>query len=120
MSVFQLSMSVGTSPTMNGFPRRSCRSVLVGARRSQTSGTRKNNAKTDSSSAASARASQARGDTTYRAPSPGRLLGTLKEATAEDEEHAQDDCNDQENQRDRCRAVEVALLEGIKKRELVE
>ena len=120
ISVRQLSMNVEMSPSANGFSSRSCRSVLAGASTIHTSGTTKNSAKATSSSAAKAPPSHAPGETTRPGVPRARSLSALKQAAPENKEDAQNDRDQQENQRDSGRAVEVALLEGIEEGELVQ
>ncbi len=106
------------SPSANGCSRRSWRSVLVGAISSQTSGTTKNSAKATRSRMAAARPSQCAGRDAAR--SPWRPSRALKETSPEDEDHAERQRDDEQDERDRRRAVEVALLEGIEEGELVQ
>src|SRR3569833_2510343 len=104
-----MSTSVPRLPKAHGGSSRSWRSVLVGATSSQSSGTRENAANTICTRISAARPSQAPGD-----DSAGNVTsGALKQASAEHEVDAEGVCDDEQHQRDRSRAVEVALLERI-------
>src|SRR3569623_3849733 len=115
MRLIQLSTRVPRLPKANGASSSNCRPVLVGATSSQSSGTRKNAANTMSTRIAAARPSHAPGDA-----SAGRVAsGALKQASAEHEVDAEAERCDQQRERDRGRAVEVALLERVEEGELV-
>src|SRR3954467_8670774 len=118
----QLLASVCRVPAVNGLSRSSWRAVFVGASSSHTIGRAKKTRKKATTTMARARPSQRPGLRRAGAVRGGAALSSiaLKETSAEDEEGGEADGYDQQQQRDRRRAVEVALPEGELVRQLVQ
>ena len=90
---------------------------------SQTIGTMKNIRKNTTTLPARIRPRNIPGVTAFaRRVMLARVAASVafKETTSEDEEDAQSERDDQQHERDRRRAIEVVLTEGVEEGELVE